>query len=154
MGRLAGRPDVHARDRRHHDPDWPACGPGRLARCAQQDSRPGPTDRFGSTCRPRRRASNPVTPIVQDEPGSTYPGDDSRTELLMGRPHVLHQGDNKMATTTFDQTTLEELKRQATTMQAIIQDQSGSADVLKLQEVDKPVVGLDDVLARVASTSV
>ncbi len=87
--------------------------------------------------------------IVQDEPGSTYTGDDSRTELLMGRPHVLHQGDNNMATTTLDHTTTTELKAQATTMQAIVQDRYGSADVLQLQEVDKPEVGLDDVLVRV-----
>jgi NADPH:quinone reductase-like Zn-dependent oxidoreductase len=90
-----------------------------------------------------------VTAIVQDEPGSTYTGDDSRTDLLMGRPHVLHQGDNNMATTTLDHTTSTELNAQATTMQAIIQDQYGSADVLRLQEVIKPVVGLDDVLVRV-----
>jgi NADPH:quinone reductase-like Zn-dependent oxidoreductase len=90
-----------------------------------------------------------VTAIVQDEPGSTYTGDDCRTELLMGRPHVLHQGDNNMATTTLDHTTSTELKAQATTMQAIVQDQYGSADVLKLQQVDKPAVGLDDVLVRV-----
>src|SRR5438105_4346219 len=149
MGRLAGRPDVHARNRRHHDPDWPTCGPGRSARCAQQDSRPGSTDRFCATGTRRRRASNPVMAIVKDEPGSTYTGVDSRTELLMGRPHVLHQGDNNMATTTLDHTTSTELKAQATTMLAIIQDQYGSANVLKLQEVEKPEVGLDDVLVRV-----
>ena len=36
-----------------------------------------------------------------------------------------------------------------TTMQAITQDHYGSADVLKLQHVVKPIVGLDDVLVRV-----
>src|SRR5205085_4451877 len=138
MGRLAGRPDVHARDRRHYHPDWPACGPGRPARCAQQDSRPDPTDHFGSTRRPRRRATNPVTAIVQDEPGSTCTGDGGRTELVIGRPHVLRQGDNNMATTTLDHTTSTELNHRATTMQAIVQDRYGSADVLQLQEVDKP----------------
>src|SRR6266568_4817666 len=138
MGRLAGRPEVHARERRHDDSHWATCGPGRSARCAQQDSRPGSTDRFCSTCTRRRRASNPVMAIVQGEPGSTYTGADSRTELLMGRPHVLHQGDNNMATTTLDHTTSTELKAQATTMQAIVQDRYGSADALQLQEVDKP----------------
>src|SRR5205807_3552312 len=64
-------------------------------------------------------------------------------------PHVLHQGDNDMATMTLDHTTSTELKAQASTMQAIIQDQYGSADVLKLRQVDKPAVGRDDVLVRV-----
>ncbi len=35
----------------------------------------------------------------------------------------------------------KELIGQATTMQAIMQDQYGSADVLKLQTVDKPAIG-------------
>jgi NADPH:quinone reductase-like Zn-dependent oxidoreductase len=87
--------------------------------------------------------------IVQDEPGSTYTGADSRTELLTRPPNILHQGDNDMPTTTLDHTTSTELNAPATTMQAIIQDQYGSADVLKFQQVDKPVVGLDDVLVRV-----
>jgi NADPH:quinone reductase-like Zn-dependent oxidoreductase len=37
----------------------------------------------------------------------------------------------------------------AKTMQAIVQDEYGSADVLRLQQVDKPVIGTDDVLLRV-----
>ncbi len=92
--------------------------------------------------------------IVQDEPGSTYRVDDGRTGLLMGQPQPSHQGDNDMATTTLNQTTSKELKGQATTMQAIIQDQYGSPAVLKLQEVDKPEVGLDDVLVRVHAAGV
>jgi NADPH:quinone reductase-like Zn-dependent oxidoreductase len=34
-------------------------------------------------------------------------------------------------------------------MKAIVQDTYGSADVLELREIDKPVVGADDVLIRV-----
>ena len=90
-----------------------------------------------------------MTAIVQDEPGSTYTRDYGRTELLMGRPHVLHQGDNNMATTTLDYTTPTELDARGTTMRAITQDRYGSADVLKLQQVATPAVGLDDVLVRV-----
>ena len=52
-------------------------------------------------------------------------------------------------TTTLNQTTSKELNGHATTMQAITQDRYGSPAVLKLQEVDKPEVGLDDVLVRV-----
>jgi len=40
------------------------------------------------------------------------------------------------------------------TMKAIVQDGYGSADVLKLQEIDKPVVGDDRVLVRVRAASV
>src|SRR5436190_494256 len=52
-------------------------------------------------------------------------------------------------TTTLNPAPSTELNHQATTMQAIVQDRYGSADVLQLQEVDKPEVGLDDVLVRV-----
>jgi NADPH:quinone reductase-like Zn-dependent oxidoreductase len=41
-----------------------------------------------------------------------------------------------------------------TTMKAIVQDRYGSPDVLRLQEVDKPTVGDDDVLVRVRAASV
>ena len=37
-------------------------------------------------------------------------------------------------------------RKRGTTMQAIVQDRYGSADVLQLREIDKPVVGDDDVL--------
>jgi NADPH:quinone reductase-like Zn-dependent oxidoreductase len=37
----------------------------------------------------------------------------------------------------------------ARTMNAIVQDRYGSADVLRLEEIDKPVVGPDEVLVRV-----
>lgn len=40
------------------------------------------------------------------------------------------------------------------TMQATIQDRYGSADVLKLEEVDKPAIGDDGVLVRVQAASV
>jgi hypothetical protein len=42
----------------------------------------------------------------------------------------------------------------ATTMKAIVQDKYGSPEVLKLQKVDKPRVGLDDVLVRVCAAGV
>jgi NADPH:quinone reductase-like Zn-dependent oxidoreductase len=51
-------------------------------------------------------------------------------------------------------TTSKELKGQATTMKAIMQDQYGSPDVLELQEVDKPKIGDDDVLVRVHAAGV
>jgi NADPH:quinone reductase-like Zn-dependent oxidoreductase len=68
-----------------------------------------------------------------------------------------------MATTTLDpeeitisqQTTPGRLAgRAATTMKAIVQDQYGSADVLQLQEVNKPAIGDDDVLVRVHAAGV
>jgi len=40
------------------------------------------------------------------------------------------------------------------TMKAIVQDGYGSADVLRLQEIDKPVVADDGVLVRVRAASV
>lgn len=39
-------------------------------------------------------------------------------------------------------------------MEAIVQDEYGSPDVLELQEVDKPVVKDDEVLVRVHATGV
>jgi NADPH:quinone reductase-like Zn-dependent oxidoreductase len=51
-------------------------------------------------------------------------------------------------------TTPQEVNGQAKTMKAIVQDQYGSAEVLKLQEVHKPQVGLDDVLVRVHAAGV
>jgi NADPH:quinone reductase-like Zn-dependent oxidoreductase len=52
------------------------------------------------------------------------------------------------------QTTTREPKSQATTMKAIVQDQYGSADVLKLHDINKPVVGVDDILIRVHAAGV
>jgi NADPH:quinone reductase-like Zn-dependent oxidoreductase len=51
-------------------------------------------------------------------------------------------------------TTPHEPYGQATTMQAIVQDQYGSADVLQLQDIDKPEIGADDVLLRVHAAGV
>jgi NADPH:quinone reductase-like Zn-dependent oxidoreductase len=90
-----------------------------------------------------------VTAIVENEHGSTYTVDGGRTGLLVDRPQVLPQGDNDMPTTTLTQTTSKKLEGHATTMRAIVQDHYGSSDVLKLQEIDKPQVGLNDVLVRV-----
>jgi NADPH:quinone reductase-like Zn-dependent oxidoreductase len=39
-------------------------------------------------------------------------------------------------------------------MRAIVQEGSGSADVLKLREIERPVVGDKDVLVRVRAASV
>jgi NADPH:quinone reductase-like Zn-dependent oxidoreductase len=39
-------------------------------------------------------------------------------------------------------------------MKAIVNERYGSPDVLELREVDKPVVGDDQVLVRVHATSV
>jgi NADPH:quinone reductase-like Zn-dependent oxidoreductase len=39
-------------------------------------------------------------------------------------------------------------------MKAIVQDKYGSPDVLRIQEIDKPVLGDDDVLVRVRAASV
>src|ERR687887_631032 len=51
-------------------------------------------------------------------------------------------------------TTAHELSGQAKSMKAIVQDQYGSADVLQLRDIDKPEVGLDDVLLRVHAAGV
>ena len=39
-------------------------------------------------------------------------------------------------------------------MKAIVQDAYGSADVLELREIEKPVVGVDDVLVRVRAAGI
>ena len=59
-----------------------------------------------------------------------------------------------MPTTISTHARSEPLNAQATTMKAIVQDQYGSADVLRLQEVQKPEVGDDDVLLRVHAAGV
>jgi NADPH:quinone reductase-like Zn-dependent oxidoreductase len=51
-------------------------------------------------------------------------------------------------------TAAHELNDQAKTMQAIVQDQYGSADVLKLQDIDTPEIGADDVLIAVHAAGV
>jgi NADPH:quinone reductase-like Zn-dependent oxidoreductase len=47
-----------------------------------------------------------------------------------------------------------ETPTRATKMQAIVQEEYGSPDKLELREVDKPVVGDDDVLVRVEAAAV
>jgi NADPH:quinone reductase-like Zn-dependent oxidoreductase len=59
-----------------------------------------------------------------------------------------------MPTTISTNTRSEPLNAQATSMKAIVQDQYGSADVLRLEEVQKPEVGDDDVLVRVQAAGV
>jgi NADPH:quinone reductase-like Zn-dependent oxidoreductase len=51
-------------------------------------------------------------------------------------------------------TAAHELNGQAKTMKAIVQDQYGSTNVLKLRDVDKPAIGVDDVLVRVHAAGV
>src|SRR5207237_405880 len=48
LDRLAPRSEVHARERRHHHTYGSARRPGRPARRAHQDPRPGAANRFGS----------------------------------------------------------------------------------------------------------
>jgi NADPH:quinone reductase-like Zn-dependent oxidoreductase len=43
---------------------------------------------------------------------------------------------------------------QKATMKAIVQDRYGSADVLQLRDIDKPVVGADEVLVRVHAAGI
>ena len=43
---------------------------------------------------------------------------------------------------------------QRTTMQAIVQDKYGSSSVLELRSIDKPEIGVDDVLVRVRAAGV
>src|SRR5919201_1756450 len=53
--------------------------------------------------------------------------------------------DSKIST----HTTAHELDGQAKSMQAIVQDRYGPTDVLKLRDIDKPAIGVEDVLVRV-----
>jgi NADPH:quinone reductase-like Zn-dependent oxidoreductase len=83
------------------------------------------------------------------------------------------KGDNDMPTTTLEprrspdhtraersalqgstHTTAHEPDGQAKTMKAIVQDRYGSADILQLQNIYKPEVGVDDVLIRVHAAGV
>ncbi len=59
-----------------------------------------------------------------------------------------------MPTATLEHISAPELNRQPTSMQAIIQDRYGSADLLELREVDEPQIGDDDVLIRVHAAGV
>ena len=52
------------------------------------------------------------------------------------------------------QTTPHQPYGQAKTMKAIVQDQYGSANVLTLRDLDKPLIGVDDVLVRVHAAGV
>lgn len=80
---------------------------------------------------------------------TTISGPRRKPDLDLDRP--LEPGAD---VTVSAQTTPREPKRQATTMKAIVQDRYGSADVLKLRDVIKPVVGVDDVLVRVHAAGV
>ena len=59
-----------------------------------------------------------------------------------------------MPTTTLEPHSTHTLDAQVRTMQAIVQDQYGSADVLRLQQVDTPLIGADGVLIRVQAAGV
>jgi NADPH:quinone reductase-like Zn-dependent oxidoreductase len=69
-------------------------------------------------------------------------------------PRPTHAAEGGAAITIAAHSTAKEATGQATTMQAITQDQYGSADVLRLQEIDKPTIGDDDVLVRVHAAGV
>lgn len=64
-------------------------------------------------------------------------------------PRRTHATEGGEAMTIAAHSTSNERMEQAATMQAIIQDRYGSADVLHLQEIDKPQTGDGDVLVRV-----
>jgi NADPH:quinone reductase-like Zn-dependent oxidoreductase len=63
-------------------------------------------------------------------------------------------GDDRLDSKISTHTTAQGLQGQTKTMKAIVQDQYGSADVLHLRDIDKPNVGLDDVLIRVHAAGV
>ncbi len=69
-------------------------------------------------------------------------------------PQPNHARESREEITIARRTTANELKGQAATMRAIIHDQYGSPDVLKLQEVTKPNIGDSDVLVRVRAAGV
>jgi NADPH:quinone reductase-like Zn-dependent oxidoreductase len=69
-------------------------------------------------------------------------------------PQRTHAAESGEAITIAAHSTTKERMGQSMTMQAIVQDQYGSADVLQLQEVDKPTIGDGDVLVRVHAAGV
>src|ERR1019366_333951 len=65
-----------------------------------------------------------------------------------------HPGET-MQTATFDTPTERTQETVGeTTMQAIVQDKYGSAEVLQLRDTDKPAIGEHDVLVRVRAAAV
>jgi NADPH:quinone reductase-like Zn-dependent oxidoreductase len=74
------------------------------------------------------------------------------TTLNPRRLEQTREGGGTMALST--PTPPHELGGQAKTMQAIVQDRYGSAEVLQLRDIDKPAVGVDDVLLRVHAAGV
>jgi NADPH:quinone reductase-like Zn-dependent oxidoreductase len=69
-------------------------------------------------------------------------------------PQRTHAAESGETITIAAHSTTKERMGQSMTMQAIVQDQYGSADVLQLQEVDKPTIGDGDVLVRVHAAGV
>lgn len=53
-----------------------------------------------------------------------------------------------------DTSGLHEIRPRGTTMQAIVQDVYGSAEALKLRDIEKPQIGDDDVLVRIRAAGV
>jgi NADPH:quinone reductase-like Zn-dependent oxidoreductase len=74
------------------------------------------------------------------------------TALQPRSPDQIH--DERLGIKISTSTTAHKLNGQAKSMKAIVQDQYGSADVLQLRDIDKPEVGLDDVLIRVHAAGV
>jgi NADPH:quinone reductase-like Zn-dependent oxidoreductase len=92
----------------------------------------------------RISAFRPFSITESDMPTTTLEPHGSPDQTHHERP------DGKMAT----HTSPHEFDGQVRTMQAIVQDQYGSADVLRLQQVDKPLIGTDGVLLRVQAAGV
>jgi NADPH:quinone reductase-like Zn-dependent oxidoreductase len=79
---------------------------------------------------------------------------DMATTIKEPRPNLEQTRSDGGGSKTSTATTAHELSGQGKTMKAIVQEQYGSADVLQLRDIDKPEVGLDDVLIRVHAAGV
>src|SRR6266542_3805626 len=89
----------------------------------------------------------PASPSRQGE-------NDMATTIKEPRPNLDQTRADGGGSKTSTHTTAHELSGQAKSMKAIVQDQYGSADVLQLRDINRPEVGLDDVLIRVHAAGV
>jgi NADPH:quinone reductase-like Zn-dependent oxidoreductase len=88
-------------------------------------------------------------------PACSIKGENDMPTTTLQPPKAPHQThDERLDSKISAYTTAHELNRRAKSMKAIVQDQYGSADVLHLRDVDKPEVGVDDVLLRVHAAGV
>jgi NADPH:quinone reductase-like Zn-dependent oxidoreductase len=76
------------------------------------------------------------------------------TTIKEPRPNLDQTRADGGGSKTSTHATAHELSGQAKSMKAIVQDQYGSADVLQLRDINRPEVGLDDVLIRVHAAGV